>query len=97
MRRQLRSVSVESLLEISASSLENKLVHFRRTRADSKVGIMDALWSDRVFLGYRPGRAECIGRGVEGEGADQDGHFENRKCTQSELPRKVDSRTKGRY
>ena len=57
---------------------------------------MDSLWSDGVFLGYRSGSAECIGRGGEGEGADQDGHFENRKCTQTELPRMVNSRTNGR-
>ena len=27
---------------------------------------------------------------------NQDGHFQNRKCTQKELPREVDSRTHGR-
>ena len=86
---------MECLLEISASSLDNKFTVGGRMQTPrwgswTRCGQMVSSWDTD------PEVLSASERGGEGEGADQDGHCENMKCTQKELPRMVDSRTNGR-
>ena len=37
-----------------------EMVHFRKSRVESKLGKLDVLWHDGIFLGYRPASGEAV-------------------------------------